>query len=64
MFFKSPGSPSWSYENSDVIKDDWPEPDYDIEKGIVQTINEILRAYGWKLLDEQPDWGNPDDAQT
>ena len=56
MFFKSPGSPSWSYENSDVIKDDWPEPDYDIEKGIVQTINEILRAYGWKLLDEQPDW--------
>jgi hypothetical protein len=46
IFFKSPISPSWNYQNSDVMNDEWGEP-LGLAAGFLNEINEILIAAGF-----------------
>ena len=59
VFFKSPISPSWNYQNSDVMNDEWGEP-LGLASGLLNELNEILEAAG---LD--PIWTDlvPDNTQ-
>lgn len=49
IFFKSPVSSSWSFENSSVMNEEWGEP-INLVEGLMKELDDTLDYFGLETL--------------